>query len=220
MNGPQDLGGRDGFGPVAPEQDEPLFHADWEKRAMAVTLAAGAMGHWTLDESRHAREDRDPVEYLSSSYYKIWIMALERLLIRHGLVTQDELAAGKPLHETAPPNRVLKADMVAAALAKGGPVDRDPGDRKPAFAVGDRVRTRNLQPTGHVRLPSYARDKVGTVEAVQGYHAFPDKSALGDRSAAEWIYTVTFDAKTLWGDRGRDGDAVSIDAWEPYLDHV
>ncbi|TIV38086.1 MAG: nitrile hydratase subunit beta, partial [Mesorhizobium sp.] len=31
MNGPQDLGGQMGFGPVAPEKDEPYFHAAWER---------------------------------------------------------------------------------------------------------------------------------------------------------------------------------------------
>ncbi|MFZ2106094.1 MAG: nitrile hydratase subunit beta, partial [Roseiarcus sp.] len=37
MNGAQDLGGMMGFGPIAPEADEPMFHHRWEKRAHAVT---------------------------------------------------------------------------------------------------------------------------------------------------------------------------------------
>ena len=65
MNGPQDLGGQMGFGPVAPEIGEPYFHAEWEKRALGVTLTAGAMGHWTIDESRHARESLHPADYYS-----------------------------------------------------------------------------------------------------------------------------------------------------------
>ena len=62
MNGPQDLGGQAGFGPVAPEPGEPVFHAAWERRAMALTVAAGAMGHWSIDESRHARESLHPAD--------------------------------------------------------------------------------------------------------------------------------------------------------------
>ncbi|TIM18145.1 MAG: nitrile hydratase subunit beta, partial [Mesorhizobium sp.] len=80
MNGPQDLGGQMGFGPVAPEKDEPYFHADWERRALGVTLCAGAMGAWNIDESRHARESLHPADYYASSYYEIWIKALETLL--------------------------------------------------------------------------------------------------------------------------------------------
>ncbi len=77
MNGPHDLGGQMGFGPVAPEKDEPCFHAEWEKRALGLTLSSGAFGAWTIDESRHARENIPPADYLSASYYEIWTRALE-----------------------------------------------------------------------------------------------------------------------------------------------
>ncbi|QRG08949.1 nitrile hydratase subunit beta [Xanthobacter dioxanivorans] len=220
MNGPQDVGGRHGFGPLILEQDEPLFHAPWEKRALAVTLAAGAMGHWSIDQTRWARENRAPAEYYATSYYKLWILAVERLLVEHGLVRPEELAEGKALFETVPPKRVLKAQDVAAVLARGAPVDRDPGPVKPRFDPGDLVRTRNLQPPGHIRLPAYARDKVGRIEALRGYHVFADASARGDEGVAHWLYTVVFDARTLWGDDAAASDTVSIDAWEPYLEHV
>ncbi len=58
MNGGQDLGGRHGFGPVNPEQNEPMFHAEWERRVFACTLAMGATGEWNIDASRPARENR------------------------------------------------------------------------------------------------------------------------------------------------------------------
>ncbi len=220
MNGPHDLGGRDGFGPIQPEKDEPVFHAPWEARALAVTLAAGAMGHWSIDESRSARESLHPAEYYKASYYEIWIKALEKLLLRHGFVTEQELAAGHSLGQTAMPKRVLKAEEVASTLAKGGPADRDPGGSMPLYKAGDAVRTRNFHPRHHCRLPGYARDKIGRVEAVQGYHVFPDASAQGDTATAHWLYTVTFEARTLWGDRAGPDDLISIDAWEPYLERV
>jgi nitrile hydratase subunit beta len=218
MNGPQDLGGQAGFGPVAREPDEPVFHAEWERRAMAVQIAASSMGHWPLDETRHARESLHPAEYYASSYYAIWTKALERLLLRHGFVTEAELTAGRALGPGTVPRRVLKAADVAAAIARGTPFGRDPQGRAPAFAAGDRVRTRNMHPRGHTRLPRYARGKLGTVETVQGFHVFPDTNAHGHGEAPQWLYTVVFSASELWGADGDPGGSVSIDAWESYLE--
>lgn len=218
MNGPHDLGGQHGFGPVDPEQDEPLFHAAWERRAMALTLAAGFMGAWTIDESRHARESLPPATYLAASYYEIWLRALEALLVRHGFVTLAELAEGHDLTPGAQPRRVLAAAAVPAMIARGGPVSRDKGETRPAFAPGARVRTVVMHPAGHTRLPRYARGKTGVVETVQGFHVFPDASAAGLGEAPQWLYTVVFTAPEIWG---RDGDAdqtLSIDAWEAYLE--
>lgn len=219
MNGPHDLGGLHGFGPVAPEPGEPCFHAEWEKRALGVTLSCGAFGAWSIDESRHARESIPPATYLSASYYEIWIRALETLLERHGFVSAAELAEGRMLEKGAEPKRVLKAEMVPAVLARGGPCDR-PLDTMPRFAAGARVRTRNLNPPTHTRLPRYARDKVGVVEAVQGSFVFPDDSAHGRGENPQWVYTVVFDGAEIWGEGAEPGLTVSIDAWESYLEPV
>jgi len=218
VNGPQDLGGQHGFGPVAPEPDEPRFHADWERRAMALTLAAGAMGTWSIDESRHARESLPPAVYLRASYYEIWIRALEALLVRHGFVTEAELAEGRALEPGAAPLRVLAALAVPAVISRGAPVDRAPGDVQPAFAPGDLVRTAVMHPAGHTRLPRYARGKTGVVEAVQGFHVFPDSNACGRGEAPQWLYSVVFEAAGIWGRDAEPGAALSIDAWESYLE--
>jgi nitrile hydratase len=217
MNGPHDLGGQMGFGSVAPERDEPLFHADWEKRALGVTLCSGALGAWTIDESRHARESLHPADYYASSYYEIWIKALERLLVRHGFVTEAELAAGAMLEPGAQPKRVLKAAEVAAVLARGAPCDRPAGE-KPRFAVGDRVRTRNFHPTGHTRLPRYARGKAGLIEAVREAYVFPDSNAHGQGERPQHVYTVVFDAAEIWGEGADPTLTISIDAWDSYLE--
>jgi nitrile hydratase beta subunit len=219
LNGPHDLGGQHGFGRVAPETDEPIFHAEWEKRALGVTLSSGAFGAWTIDESRHARENIPPATYLSASYYEIWIRALEVLLKRHGFVTDMELSRGVMLSKGTEPKRVLKADMVAAVLAKGGPCDR-PLDTAPRFLAGETVRTRNFHPETHTRLPRYARGKTGTVETVQGSFVFPDDNAHGKGENPQWVYTVVFDAQEIWGDGAEPGLTVSIDAWESYLEHL
>ena len=150
MNGPQDLGGQMGFGPVAPERDEPIFHAEWEKRALGVTLATGGFGAWNIDESRHARESLHPAIYYAATYYEIWIRALENLLKRHGFLSDADLAAGEAVDAAATPKCVLRAEDVAATLAKGGPCDR-PVAGALLFKAGDRVRARNFNPTGHTQ---------------------------------------------------------------------
>ncbi len=93
MNGAHDMGGMDGFGPVEIERDEPIFHTEWERRAMALTVAMGFQGLWNIDKSRYARENRDPLGYLADSYYERWLFGLEVLLEENGLVTRDEIAA-------------------------------------------------------------------------------------------------------------------------------
>jgi len=217
VNGPQDLGGQMGFGPVAPEQDEPVFHSGWEKRALGLTIAAGAMGHWNIDESRHARESLHPADYYASSYYEIWIKGLEVLLQRHGFVARDELAKGAALSVGAAPKRVLKGSDVPAALAKGGPCSR-PVTTPGRFGVGARVRTRNFNPTGHTRLPRYARGKAGIVDAVREGFVFPDSNAHGKGENPQWVYTVVFEAAEIWGEGADPTLTVSIDAWESYLE--
>ncbi len=217
MNGAQDLGGQMGFGAVVPEADEPVFHAPWERRALAITLACGAMGHWSIDASRHARETLHPAEYLASSYYEIWIKGLEKLLVAEGFVTSDELRSGHVDVPALKPKRVLQASEVAAALADGSPTAREL-TQVPRFAIGDRVRTVNNHPVGHTRLPRYARGRTGTIERVHGPHVFPDSSAHGRGEQPQCLYTVAFAGRELWG---READAtlsVSINAWESYLE--
>ena len=91
MKGAHDLGGKQGFGPIKPEPNEPVFHHEWEKRAFAITVACGFLGKWNLDKSRFAREKMDPDEYLATSYYEHWIYGLELLLDENGLVSREEV---------------------------------------------------------------------------------------------------------------------------------
>ncbi len=217
MNGAHDMGGQMGFGPVLPEANEPPFHADWERRALAITLACGAMGHWSIDASRHARESLHPLEYLSSTYYEIWTKALEKLLQAHEFVNGDELRAGHALVLPKVPNRVLRAADVAVALAAGSPSAR-PTTQAARFEVGQRVRAVNEHPAGHTRVPRYARGRVGTIERKHGMHVFPNSSAHGLGDHPQWLYTVAFAARELWGHDADPHLAVSIDAWESTLE--
>ena len=216
MNGPQDVGGRHGFGPVAPEPDEPPFHAAWERRVLGLTLCCGALGHWTLDASRHARESLPPALYYGSSYYRIWLEALERLLLEHGELTAGELATGVVHAPARAGERRLEAARVPAVLAAGAPSAR-PAEAPPRFAPGDAVRTVATHVPTHTRLPGYARDKPGVVDAVHGAHVLPDAGAHGLGERPETLYTVRFDGGTLWGDGGEPGLEVRLDLFESYL---
>ena len=217
MNGAHDMGGVHGFGAVEPERNEPPFHAEWERRAFALTLAMGLPGGWNLDMSRSAREDRPPEDYLAKSYYEIWLAGLERLLAARGLVGKDEIAAGRMLHPAPPVKRTLAPDDVGKVLYRGGPTVREA--HAPArFKPGDRVRAKNMHPRTHTRLPRYVRGHVGIIEEVRGCHVFPDSNATGAGENPQWLYTVRFDGRELWGPDGDPTSKVSVDAWEPYLE--
>ena len=218
MNGPHDLGGRHGFGPVQPEEEGHLFHADWEKRVLGTTLAAAALGYWNIDASRHARESLPPAVYYGSSYYEIWARALENMLVGSGEITPEELATCEVKAPGIRADRKLSAAKVPDVLAKGGPADR-PGPA-PRFAIADQVKTRNHQPAGHTRLPGYARGCVGTVVALHGAHVFPDSNANFAGECPAPLYTVAFPAQELYGDDADPHLTVNIEAWEPYLDRA
>lgn len=220
MDGAQDMGGVKGFGPVQPEPNEPVFHAEWERRAFALTLAMARPGGWNIDMSRYARENRPHADYLSKSYYQLWLAGLERLMIERDLVSADEIAQGHSLKEAPKQNlSVLTADGVKAMLHRGGPTERDP--TTPAeFAIGDLVRMKNINPPTHTRLPRYVRGHLGTIELLHGCHVFPDTNALGQGENPQWLYTVSFAGPELWGADADPTVKVSVDAWESYLERA
>ena len=171
---------------------------------------------WTIDESRAAIEELPPRDYLTWTYYQKWTARLERLHVKYGLVAVDEIAAGHSLRPgKALPRRLAAADVVKA-LSRGS--YSRPTNTVASFKVGDRVRTNNIHPVTHTRLPRYARGRVGTVECVRGFHVFPDAVAIGQGENPQWLYTMVFDGHELWGERAEPTLKVSIEAWEPYLE--
>lgn len=217
MNGAHDMGGVMGHGPVVLEPDEPVFHGEWEGKVLALHIAMTVAGGWNIDQGRSAREDVRPVDYLSRSYYEIWFHGLTRLLAERGLLQPGELEAGHAQGTPKPVARVLKAADVAPMLAAGRSAERE--TNTPArFKLGDRVRARNMHPTGHTRLPRYVRGHVGTIELVHGAHVFPDAAAQGKGEEAQWLYTVRFAGRELWGEGADPTVTVSVDAWESYLE--
>lgn len=219
MNGAHDMGGVMGFGPVVAEKNEPVFHHEWEGRVRAMTMAMGAPMRTNIDQGRFARENVSPLEYLSKTYYELWFAGLTRMLLDGGLVTAEELAVGRSKHPAKPVPRVLNAVDTASLLSKGRLYERTVNT--PArFKVGDRVRARNMHPTGHTRLPRYVRGHIGTVTQVHGAHVFPDSNAAGLGEAPQWLYNVRFTGREIWGDAADPTVTVSVDAWESYLDPI
>jgi nitrile hydratase beta subunit len=215
-NSIHDMGGMHGFGPVEPEPNEPVFHAPWEGRVLAMQRATGVFGLWTIDAGRASLENLPPLNYLASSYYRRWFLGLERRLVAHGLVGEEEIAAGRSLRPGIRLNRKLTLDDAKDWRGPLASYER-PAAVPARFKAGESVRTRNINPTTHTRLPRYARDKTGTVEAIRGCHVFPDSAAIGAGDNPQWLYTVVFSARELWGEEADPGVSVSIEAFEPYL---
>src|SRR5579864_4174827 len=217
MNGIHDMGGMQDMGPVQYEKNEPVFHARWESRVFAMMIATGAWRKWNLDAFRHTREVLPPAEYLETGYYEQWFSGLRDLLVRRGLVTAAEIESGVPAPDAVKAAPPLTADMIPAALTNRISANRNvlvP----PRFKVGQRIRARNINPTGHTRLPRYARGKIGTIHLDHGVYVFPDTNAqfLGEKP--QRVYSVRFAARELWGEQAKPQDAVYLDMWDDYLE--
>lgn len=214
-----DMGGMHGFGPIEIEKNEPVFHAEWEKRTAGTQLAAAMSGAWIADECRHSMELMPAHEYLQTSYFEHWLFFLERLIVLKGLVTKEELAAGhlisSELNTTLA--KVPPGGRLAEIFHTGGSPAR-PSDRPVRFQKGQRVRTRNIHPPGHTRLPRYIRNHVGTVIDCLGTYAFPDTLAHGLGETPQPTYLVRFDGEELWGPDCEPCSCLTIEMFDDYLD--
>ena len=216
MNGVHDMGGMDGFGPVVPEKNEPVFHAEWERRMYALAGLAMRLARSNGDEFRHAIERIPPAHYLASSYYERWLAAAETLLVERGVVTREELLAKE--------SSSVDPALIANAVATHGPdpVKDKQRSKSPRarYAKGARVRARNLNPVGHTRLPRYVRGKVGVIARDWGVFVFPDTNAHHAGTKPQHCYSVSFDARELWGKSADSRERVYIDLWEDYLEPI
>jgi nitrile hydratase len=217
MNGVHDVGGMQDYGPIRPEANEPVFHAPWEGRVLAMNLAIAAWGKSVVDNRRYARELIPPAEQLAMSYYEKWYAGLITNLIDTSMVARAEVESGMPASgspKLAPP---LTAARVPRFWSDGSPKIRNiPATAN--FQVGQRVRARNINPPTHTRLPRYARGKFGVVEEVRGIFVFPDSNVQGLGEKPQYLYSVRFAARELWGDQGGAKDTVYIEMWDDYLE--
>jgi len=185
MDGVHDMGGMDGFGKIEVEKNEPVFHAEWEGRVLAMQRAMSYAGAWRIDHSRFAKEQLPPITYLSASYYQRWVLGMEKNIIERGFATAEELKAGHASTAGKMLRRKLTVSVLQDALARPSYFRQQ---QAPAlFKPGDRVRTRNIHPKTHTRLPGYARGKLGVVERCQGCHVYPDSVAVDQGDNPQWL---------------------------------
>jgi nitrile hydratase len=220
MNGIHDMGGMHGMGAIQHEKNEPTFHEPWEGRVYAITRVVRAGGgRQNLDNSRHQLELLPPADYLRMSYYERWFARLLKLLVANGIATREEIESGRAAPGSPKETPRIAADVVPEMVARRNSARRDVAVA-PKFAVGQRVRARNIHPTGHTRLPRYARGKTGVVIRDHGVFVFPDANAEFTGEKPQHVYSVRFTARELWGDQASARDSVHLDMWDDYLDHA
>jgi nitrile hydratase len=223
VNGVHDVGGADGFGRVDPPAHEPVFHTDWERRTFAMSIPV-AMAGVNLDQVRHGIERLHPVDYLCGRYYEHWLHSFENNLIEKGVISAEELER-RARHFREHPEEDLPAggDPEQAeqfvAIQRAGASARRPTDVPPAFRVGDRVRVRNMHPSGHTRAARYVRGKEGVVTQVYDAFVLPDSNAKDEGENPARVYNVEFTSTELWGaDEDRGHHTVRFDLFEPYIE--
>ena len=219
MNGVHDMGGQQGMGPVQYEKNEPVFHTRWEGRIYAMTRSMRAFRKWSLDTDRHALEILPPVDYLRMTYYERWAIRLEAQVVKFGFVTREEIESGKAAPGSTKATPALTLGTSSRWLSRGIASSQEPGV-PPLFAVGERVRARNIHPVGHTRLPRYARGRTGIIARDHGVYIFPDSNAHFQGEKRQHVYSVQFSARELWGESASPHDSVYLDMWDDYLERV
>ncbi|XOV84716.1 MAG: nitrile hydratase subunit beta [bacterium] len=232
MDGIHDLGGKHGFGVVAPDDLSPGFAERWHGSVFAMINSLAASGVMrNTDHFRHAIERIDPVSYLEDGYYGRWLGAAETLLVEAGVLDQQQITERAMTLGAQGSERIAARPQAVVQRAQRAHQQQHPGSgsqpataervssRQAKFSVGDRVRTTLTPVPGHTRLPAYARGRLGTVVAVHGCWVYPDSNAHHQGEAPQHLYTLCFDARTLWG-AGADNLEVCLDLFEPYLHPV
>ena len=209
MNGIHDMGGMHGYGRVEVEQDEPVFHETWEARVFGMVQGFGA---GNIDAGRHSIERLDPVSYLRGGYYGRWYAAVERSLVHAGVLTPEDIE-----QRMKQPVARAKSEQPSSWRPVTPNYVREV-DAPPKFAAGQKVVTRNYQPSGHTRLPAYGRCRHGVIVRVHPAMVYPDDNAMLRGENPQYVYTVRFEAVELWGDAAEPNTVVHIDLFEPYLE--
>ena len=219
MNGIHDMGGMHGFGPVVREENEPIFHEEWEGRMYGINICSRMPG-----AGRSDIESIPPAQYLRYSYYEKWLHAKIEALIRLGVIDRDEFEARQAAiakSDDAMAEPVIDPVRVLNRITRNNVSNRpeiEPSGN-PQFQAGDVVRARNINPSGHTRLPRYIRGHTGTVQQLWEWQRFEDQDPpFVDTDRVEPVYSVRFEGSELWGEQAEPNQAVYIDMWESYLE--
>ena len=218
MNGIHDMGGMGNFGPVIREENEPVFHAEWERRMFAVAHAVTFTVPFGDDQLRREIERIKPADYLNSSYYELWFRAVTTILKQREVITDDDLehrnrGPQQDLHPEA-----LVVDDVESVIMGGVETRRPKAEIPQQLSVGDRIRVHNNHPYHHTRVPLYCRGKVGTIVRDHGVFVNPDSNSEDLGEVPQHCYAVEFDSQVLWGDDAEAGTFITIDLQETYME--
>lgn len=223
MNGIHDLGGLHGLGRVEREDHELLFHSAVEESIFGTYYATVRMGPINIDAYRHGIERMHPAHYLLATYAERRLHSVVLNLIEQGILTREEFDARTRAFASDPharPPRVENPELTARlkeAISQGRRSTQREVEAPPLFQPGDHVITKNIHPKGHTRLPRYARGKPGVIRRVHGAFVFPDTHAHGLGEQPQYVYSVRFDGRDLWGEDVAANTAVHLDLWESYL---
>jgi len=216
MNGIHDMGGMQNMGPIVYERNEPTFHEPWEGRVWALA-ALPLVPPSRRRLFRYEHEILPPVDYLRLSYYARTFTVLINHLLYSKIVTPAELESGRaaPGPKATPLITPAMVDVIARPRTP-----QQIAGAAPRFRVGQSVRTRNMNPAGHTRLPRYTRGKRGTIVRDEGVLNFPDTDPEGFSLdvSPKHVYTVRFSARELWGEQAAPLDTVNVSLWEDYLE--
>ncbi|MEV8563790.1 nitrile hydratase subunit beta [Streptomyces sp. NPDC051917] len=219
MDGIADMGGTPGWGSMhPPRRDEPVFEEPWEGRAFALAIFSNRVSGGNVDSFRHALERLDRAAYLDDGYYGRWLNAgvlrlIDSAILAPGAVDararnlRGEHVEEPPIPEPAKPDYAPTGEGSLRSV-----------DTAPVFAVGERVRAKNVSVPGHTRLPGYVRGHTGVVELIQPAHVLPDTNAhfLGENP--QHVYSVRFDSHELWGPDADPFFTLTVEMYESYLE--
>ena len=236
MDGAVTLQGFEMYGPInpEPEDEEPIFHEEWQKLLFGSQVALVFMlsqpnnplgVEFSMDGLRYARERQPPVEYTSRSYYEGWLAGQLKALYELGIASKEELIATGLVSETAGDDVFmttaeldLAKELRDKALQQESVVSPDSGPL--LYEVGDPVRAILQRPAGHTRLPPYLRGRVGVIEGVWPAEPYPDLGYKGfaDESKNGYLYSVRFQGSDIWGPHAEPNSEVYITLWQDYLE--
>jgi len=220
MNGPHDLGGRDGFGPVVVEKNEPVFHADWERRMFGIAAALPFSVPFADDHLRREIERIPPADYLTASYYDLWFRSITSILRERNIIAPGDLDAATTMMPRPLCVAAIRPDAVAAAVREGFSTRAETIEIPQTLAVGDRVLVLNNHPRHHTRVPQYIRGRRGRVVADHGVFNFPDTNSQDSGACPQHCYAVEFDFTEIWGAQGDTSATVMVDIWESHMQRL
>ena len=107
----------------------------------------------------------------------------------------------------------LRATRSVASIPRNaeGPVFREPWQAE-AFALALSLNARGL--FTWKEWATTLGDEIKKAQAAGD----PDTAALGKGDDPQWLYTVVFDSRELWGENADPTLKISIEAFEPYLE--